>query len=54
MCSTPKPKHTRIGKGSMKMINLRLIQMAVRTLNDGLENHFFYMQNNANGVDECI
>ena len=36
------------------MINLRLIQMAVRTLNDGLENHFFYMQNNANGVDECI
>ena len=28
-------------EGSMKMINLRLIQMAVRTLNDGLENHFF-------------
>jgi hypothetical protein len=28
-------------EGSMKMINLRLIQMAVRTLNDGLEIHFF-------------
>ena len=51
MCSTPKPKHTRIGKGSMKMTNLRLIQMVVRTLNDGLENHF-YMQNSVNGVDE--
>ena len=36
----------------MKMVNLRLIQMVVRTLNDGLENHFFYMQNNANSVDE--
>ena len=52
MCSTPKPKHTRIGKNSMKMIDLRLIQMVGRTLNDGLENHFFYMQHNANGVDE--
>jgi len=37
------------------MINLRLIQMDARTMNDGLENQFFlYMQNNANGVDECI
>ena len=53
MCSTPKPMHTRIEKGSMKMINLRLIQMVVLTLNDGLENHCF-MQNNANGVGECF
>ena len=55
MYTTPKPMHTRIEKGSMKMINLRLIQMDARTMNDGLENQFFlYMQNNANGVDECI
>ena len=55
MYSTPKPRHTSIEKGSMKMVNLRLIQMVVLTLNDGLENHFFFeMQNNANGVDECI
>ena len=33
------------------MINLRLIQMVVRTLNDGLENHFLYAKN-VNGVDE--
>ena len=42
MCGTPKPKHTRMEKGSMKMINLRLIQMDVRTFYDGLENHFLY------------
>ena len=30
-------------EGSMKMINLRLIQMVVRTLNDGLENHLFFL-----------
>ena len=52
MYSTPIRRHTSIEKGTMNIINLRLIQMGVRTLNDGLENHFFYMQNNANGVDE--
>ena len=53
MYSTPKPRHTSIEKGTMNIINLRLIQMGVRTLNDGLENHCF-MQNNANGVGECF
>ena len=33
------------------MIKLRLIQMDVRTMNDGLENHFLYAKN-VNGVDE--
>jgi hypothetical protein len=39
MSSTPKPKHTRIEKRSMK-VNMRFTQMDVRTLNGELENHF--------------
>jgi hypothetical protein len=39
MSSTPKPKHTRIEKRSMK-VNMRFTQMDVGTLNGELENHF--------------
>ena len=52
MCSTPKPKHSRIERGQHENGKFEIDSNGCANIERWIREPFFYMQNNANGVDE--
>jgi len=54
MYNTSKPKHTRIEKGQHENDKFEIGSNGCANIEWWIREPFFYMQNNANRVDECI